>query len=145
MTTATDSPKPTEPTASASASKPKRRFVGSKAGPRAGTSALPIANQIPEDILHDAALNAAISALPTNYSFELHKTIHHVRKNGAKMVALQMPEGLQMFACAIADIVERYVYGPLMWGPNVKLMRVQVHRRPDCNHGRRDVWCMLHR
>jgi len=25
------------------------------------------------------------------------------------MVALQMPEGLQMFACAIADIIERHV------------------------------------
>lgn len=26
------------------------------------------------------------------------------------MVALQMPEGLQMFACTIADIIERRVY-----------------------------------
>jgi diphthamide synthase subunit DPH2 len=25
------------------------------------------------------------------------------------MVALQMPEGLQMFACTIADILEKYV------------------------------------
>lgn len=25
------------------------------------------------------------------------------------MVALQMPEGLQMYACAIADIIERHV------------------------------------
>ena len=24
------------------------------------------------------------------------------------MVALQMPEGLQMFACTIADIIEKY-------------------------------------
>ena len=29
------------------------------------------------------------------------------------MVALQMPEGLQMFACTIADIIERYADGTL--------------------------------
>lgn len=91
-----------------SASKPRKRFVGSKsAGPsKAGTSSV-VANQIPAEILQDAQLNAAIKALPSNYSFEIHKTIHHVRKNNSKMVALQMPEGLQMFACTIADIIER--------------------------------------
>jgi 2-(3-amino-3-carboxypropyl)histidine synthase len=93
---------------SSTASKPKRRFVGSRAGPKpGGSSALPIAHRIPEEILNDPQLNAAIAQLPANYSFEIHKTIHHVRKNDAKMVALQMPEGLQMFACTIADIVER--------------------------------------
>jgi 2-(3-amino-3-carboxypropyl)histidine synthase len=93
---------------STSASKPKRRFVGTRTGPKPGTSTLSqIAHQIPSDILEDAQLNAAIKQLPANYSFEIHKTIHHVRKNGAKMVALQMPEGLQMFACTIADIIER--------------------------------------
>lgn len=45
--------------------------------------------------------------LPVNYSFEIHKTIHYVRKNNATMVALQMPEGLQMYACTIADIIEK--------------------------------------
>jgi 2-(3-amino-3-carboxypropyl)histidine synthase len=100
--TSTDAAQP-----SASASRPKRRFVGSKAGPKPGAPAQPVAHQIPADILHDGALNAAIGALPAHYSFELHKTVHHVRKHGARMVALQMPEGLQMFACAIADIIER--------------------------------------
>ena len=91
-----------------SAAKPRKRFVGSKAGP---SSKRPyptaVANQIPSEILNDSQLNAAIKQLPSNYSFEIHKTIHHVRKNNAKMVALQMPEGLQMFACTIADIIER--------------------------------------
>jgi diphthamide synthase subunit DPH2 len=50
-----------------------------------------------------------IPALPGNYNFEIHKTIHHVRRDGAKTVALQMPEGLMMYGCAIADIIERYV------------------------------------
>jgi 2-(3-amino-3-carboxypropyl)histidine synthase len=90
------------------AAKPRKRFVGSKnATPsKPGVSAT-INRQIPEDILFDDQLNAAIAQLPSNYSFEIHKTIHHVRKNNATMVALQMPEGLQMFACTIADIIER--------------------------------------
>lgn len=95
-------------TSASNASKPRRRFVGSKSATpsKAGASSV-VANQIPADILEDAQLNAAIKQLPANYSFELHKTVHHIRKNGSKMVALQMPEGLQMFACAIADIIER--------------------------------------
>ncbi|KAH0839712.1 putative diphthamide synthesis protein [Lanmaoa asiatica] len=92
------------------ASKPKKRFVGSKSAAPSKRSSAPTqpANQIPEEILTDPLLNQAIKELPTNYSFEIHKTIHHVRKNRANMVALQMPEGLQMFACTIADIIERF-------------------------------------
>lgn len=99
-------------TKSSSASKPRKRFVGSKSATpsRPGVSSV-VANQIPEEILQDAQLNAAIQQLPSNYSFEIHKTIHHVRKNNTKMVALQMPEGLQMFACTIADIIERCAGG----------------------------------
>ncbi len=95
--------------------KPRKRFVGkATAGPsRSVTSAAALlARQIPPDILNDPLLNQAIGQLPANYSFEIHKTIHHIRKNGAKMVALQMPEGLQMFACTIADIIERYLREP---------------------------------
>lgn len=90
-------------------SKPKKRFVGSKstAPSRRGAAPTQLVNQVPEEILTDPLLNQAIKQLPTNYSFEVHKTIHHVRKNRANMVALQMPEGLQMFACTIADIIER--------------------------------------
>ncbi|KAH8830665.1 putative diphthamide synthesis protein-domain-containing protein [Flagelloscypha sp. PMI_526] len=103
--------KSTPPTSSPSASKPKKRFIGSKSAKpsKPGSAHLnSISNQIPSSILDDTSLNAAIQQLPSNYSFEIHKTIHHVRKNGATMVALQMPEGLQMFACVIADIVETF-------------------------------------
>ncbi|GJE84105.1 diphthamide synthesis [Phanerochaete sordida] len=94
---------------SSSAAKPRKRFVGSKSsGPSKSGASHVVANQIPLEILQDSQLNAAIKALPANYSFEIHKTIHHVRKNNSKMVALQMPEGLQMFACTIADIIERF-------------------------------------
>ena len=99
---------PPQPSSS-SASKPRKRFVGSKsAKPSKPGVKHVVGNQIPPEILNDEQINAAIKQLPSNYSFEIHKTIHHVRKNGATMVALQLPEGLQMFACTIADIVERY-------------------------------------
>ncbi|XP_056613390.1 2-(3-amino-3-carboxypropyl)histidine synthase subunit 1 [Triplophysa dalaica] len=67
-----------------------------------------VANQIPEEILKDPELNEAIKILPANYNFEIHKTIWRVRQAKAKRVALQLPEGLQMFACVIADIIERF-------------------------------------
>ena len=35
---------------------------------------------VPDDILHDAALNAAAAVLPSNYSFEIHKTVWRVRQ-----------------------------------------------------------------
>ncbi|TFK27058.1 diphthamide synthesis protein [Coprinopsis marcescibilis] len=93
----------------ANVSKPKKRFVGTKSLKSSKPGSRPVlSNQIPPEILEDEQLNAAIKSLPSHYSFEIHKTIHHVRKNRATMVALQMPEGLQMFACTIADIIERF-------------------------------------
>jgi 2-(3-amino-3-carboxypropyl)histidine synthase len=94
---------------STNAATPRKRFVGSKTSvPSKPGLRHPATSQVPLDILNDAKLNESIKVLPSNYSFEIHKSIHHVRKNNAKMVALQMPEGLQMFACAIADIIERH-------------------------------------
>lgn len=67
--------------------------------------------QISADILNDDLLNAAIQTyLPSNYNFEIHKTIHHVRHYGSTCVALQMPEGLTLWATAISDIIERFVH-----------------------------------
>lgn len=92
------------------AAKPRKRFVGRQTvGPSKIRSPV-ISNQIPQEILEDGALNMAISQLPSNYSFEIHKTIHQIRRNNSKVVALQMPEGLQMFACVIVDIIERSTY-----------------------------------
>lgn len=67
-----------------------------------------IAKQIPDDILNNADLNAAIELLPQNYNFEVHKTIWRIRQTGSKRVALQFPEGLMMFACPLADIIEKF-------------------------------------
>ena len=62
--------------------------------------------QVPADILHNPALNAAIAILPGNYNFEVHKTVWRIRQAGATRVALQFPEGLLLYACVIADILE---------------------------------------
>lgn len=66
------------------------------------------ASKIPEELLNDPLLNSAIAALPSNYNFEIHKTIWRIKEIKAKRVALQMPEGLLMFATTIADIIEHF-------------------------------------
>ncbi len=73
-----------------------------------GRGAAKSLNKIPSSILEDQQLNNAIEALPKNYNFEIHKTIHKVRETKAKRVALQMPEGLLMFACPISDIIQKF-------------------------------------
>ena len=67
-----------------------------------------VGNKIPQEILTDEDLNGAIKALPSNYNFEIHKTIWHVRKNNSTCVALQFPEGLLMYACVISSIIHRF-------------------------------------
>ncbi|KAJ2803237.1 Diphthamide biosynthesis protein 1, partial [Coemansia furcata] len=66
------------------------------------------ASQVPTDILEDVRLNQAISLLPSNYNFEIHKTIWQIRRLSAQRVAVQFPEGLMIFACTIADILETF-------------------------------------
>ncbi|KAI5964687.1 DPH1 [Candida pseudojiufengensis] len=67
-----------------------------------------VINQIPEDILNDKDLNEAIKLLPSNYNFEIHKTVWNIRKNNAKRIALQMPEGLLIYSLIISDILEEF-------------------------------------
>lgn len=78
------------------------------APPRRATRVL---NQIPPDILRDPAINDAIALLPSNYSFEIHKTVHRIRSSGSKKVALQFPEGLLLFATTISDILTTFCPG----------------------------------
>lgn len=68
-------------------------------------------NQVPPDILEDSAINEAIDLLPSNYSFEIPKTIHRIRSSSAKRVALQFPEGLLLFATTISDILSQFCPG----------------------------------
>ncbi|KAK4190220.1 Diphthamide biosynthesis protein 1 [Podospora australis] len=112
---------------------PKKRFVGRRAAAEAARStsgnasssiedsgAIQVAqprraprmlNQVPPEILNDPELKSAIALLPANYSFEIPKTIHRIRSLQAKRVALQMPEGLLMFATTISDILTQFCPG----------------------------------
>lgn len=63
---------------------------------------------MPEDILNDKELNEAIKLLPSNYNFEIHKTVWNIRKYNAKRIALQMPEGLLIYSLIISDILEQF-------------------------------------
>lgn len=62
-------------------------------------------NKIPDSILTNPKLQHAISLFPSNYNFELPKTIWRIQELQAKVVALQMPEGLLLFSTAIADVI----------------------------------------
>lgn len=84
----------------ASTSSPSSQLAASRRVP---------AGQVPASIRDDDELNAAIrTLLPSNYNFEIHKTIHHIRHYESSCVALQMPEGLTLWATAISDIIERF-------------------------------------
>ena len=50
----------------------------------------------------------ASTEFPLSYAvLQIHKTVWRIKQKGAKRVALQFPEGLLMYACVIADILER--------------------------------------
>lgn len=65
-------------------------------------------HKIPESLLNDHKLLAALKSLPSNYNFEVPKTIWRIKELGSKTVALQMPEGLLLFSTTIADIIEEF-------------------------------------
>ncbi|XP_055346743.1 2-(3-amino-3-carboxypropyl)histidine synthase subunit 1-like [Paramacrobiotus metropolitanus] len=65
-------------------------------------------NKIPEELLTNPDLLTEIGRLPTNYNFEIPKTIWRIQQTESKRVALQFPEGLLLFACTISDIIERF-------------------------------------
>lgn len=92
----------------------KTRFVGRK-NKDGSTSAIRKKNiqvkpmhQIPEHILNNEDLKQALSVIPSNYDFEIPKTIWRLTEAKAKRVALQLPEGLQMFSCMISDILMKF-------------------------------------
>ena len=54
-----------------------------------------IGNRIPAEILEDPKLIQDMKVLPSNYNFEIPKTIWRVKTLQAKRVALQLPEGMR--------------------------------------------------
>ena len=67
-----------------------------------------IGNRIPQELLDDPILKNDMQVLPQNYNFEVPKTIWRIKTLGCKRVALQLPEGLTMFATTLADIIEKH-------------------------------------
>jgi 2-(3-amino-3-carboxypropyl)histidine synthase len=67
-----------------------------------------VRQQVPDSILNDPALKAAMEVLPSNYNLEIPKTVWRVKQAGAKKVALQFPEGLLMYSLTICDILEQF-------------------------------------
>lgn len=68
-----------------------------------------ISHTIPDEILNNTKLNRTIEQLlPLNYNFEIHKTIHRLKQNESKLVALQFPEGLLMYGGRISDILREF-------------------------------------
>lgn len=47
------------------------------------------------------------SGLPSAYSFEIEKTVQRVQSLNAKHIALQMPEGLLLYATVLSDVLQR--------------------------------------
>lgn len=77
-------------------------------------SARRVANQIPKELLDDPVLQIAINKLPSNYNFEIHKTLWRIKSHNMTKVALQFPEGLLIFANTIADIIENFTEAEVM-------------------------------
>ena len=73
---------------------------------RASTTGSPAPSLSPEET---AAISAAAAAvLPPHYNFEVAKTVLKVRAARARRVGLQLPEGLLLFACALADLIAHF-------------------------------------
>lgn len=65
-------------------------------------------NSIPDDILNNVELLQFKKTLPSNYNFEIEKTIAKIRLENAKIIGLQFPEGLLMYACILSDIFIKF-------------------------------------
>ena len=109
-----------EESATVSASVPTRNVPSSSSKRRVVKSSR--LNQIPDEILNDKEINHAISYLPKNYNFEIHKTIWRIRQEKPEIVSLQFPEGLLMYACVISDILTKFcnvktvIHGDVTYG-----------------------------
>jgi 2-(3-amino-3-carboxypropyl)histidine synthase len=94
--------------------KPKKKFVGKRKTKTEATvsdgikkfKAIQIGTQIPDEILNNEELQRQVQTLlPRNYNFEIYKTLARIHQLRAHRVALQLPEGLLMYATTIADLL----------------------------------------
>lgn len=59
-------------------------------------------------ISEDPILKKDMEILPSNYNFEIAKSIWKIKDMKSKCVGLQFPEGLLMYACVISDILVKH-------------------------------------
>ncbi|GAB6020252.1 hypothetical protein CHUAL_002970 [Chamberlinius hualienensis] len=91
--------------------KPERKhFSGSTGRRNVGKTAF----GVPAELLADVEIARAMSILPSNYNFDIHRTIWRIRTTKAKKVALQFPEGLTLYADCIAEILETFTQTEVM-------------------------------
>ncbi|KAL7477239.1 hypothetical protein ACHAW6_003053 [Cyclotella cf. meneghiniana] len=92
-----------------SPAKPGRRIVRRNGSSSKGIS---VGNgSLPPHIGNNQELHHVIrSTLPEDYEFEIPKTIDRIEKSNAVRVALQLPEGLLMYATCIGDILKKFSY-----------------------------------
>lgn len=64
--------------------------------------------EIPSSITENKDLQKAVSSLPFDYDFEIYKTVWRIQSFKYKNIALQMPEGLLLYACTISDILRNF-------------------------------------
>ncbi|KAJ1371473.1 Diphthamide biosynthesis protein 1 [Parelaphostrongylus tenuis] len=86
---------------------PGEKWAGCNSLQMASRGPVRLADQI-EKIASDECLKRDMEILPSNYSFEIPKTIWKIRSTNSKQVALQFPEGLIMYSGLIADILEKH-------------------------------------
>lgn len=70
-------------------------------------------SKIPSSISTNKFLQEIITQLPENYNFEIYKSIWRIEKLKKELkkdlrIILQLPQGLQMFACYLTDIFENF-------------------------------------
>ena len=85
-----------------------------------------------------------IKLLPSNYNFEIHKSIWRIeelkkslKKDKIRLI-LQMPQGLQMFACALSDIFEHFTDSEVS-------VKWYINNPKGYNNWRWELWSLLHR
>jgi 2-(3-amino-3-carboxypropyl)histidine synthase len=59
-------------------------------------------------LAENPALQKAVSVLPSNYEFEVPKCLYKIKEAQAKLIALQLPEGLLFCACILSDIFRNF-------------------------------------
>mmetsp|Transcript_2359 Transcript_2359/g.4334 ORF Transcript_2359/g.4334 Transcript_2359/m.4334 type:complete len:655 (-) Transcript_2359:1101-3065(-) len=89
----------------------RKKKTSSATSSSSSTTTIIDPNEIPPHIQNNTQLHHVISTtLPPDYEFEIPKTIWRIERSCATSVALQLPEGLTMYASTIGDILVKFAY-----------------------------------